>query len=75
MHMSRRFLFVLSASLLCLTLPARDVSPKTIVENALVDVVKGITLGEDAESLRGKLIKLAAVDSTNDAVYYYLGIC
>lgn len=71
----RRFFLIFSGMLLCLTLSAQSKRVETAVENGVVDAVKKMMLGADLSSVRDDLLQLAAKDSTNDAVQFYLGIC
>lgn len=60
--------------LLCVVLPARTPRQKVSVENRIVDVARLIGAGEH-DKARTLLQSLASIDSTSDAVSYYLGVC
>lgn len=70
----RRLFLTIPAVFFCILLSGQTVREKTAVENGVVEVVKKMILGADRTALRNDLLKLAAKDSTNDAVQYYLGI-
>ena len=69
------FLSILSAVLVCCVSYATDLREKVNVENALIDVVKDICLYGDYDKAAEQLDKLALRDSTNGAIFFYLGRC
>ncbi len=71
----RRLFSIIPAVFFCFSLSAQTLNEKTAVENGLIDVVKKMTLGQEPSSIKSDLLKLAAKDSTDDAVRYYLAIC
>lgn len=69
----KRSLSILAAILVCSFSGATDLRGKVSIENALIDVVKDLCITGDTGKAAGELVKLASRDSSNSAVFFYLG--
>lgn len=69
----KKLMTVIAFILACLPSGAQTPREKIAVENALVDEVRLMSTGRSDKYAVDRLRKLAAKDSTNDAVFFYLG--
>lgn len=71
----KKFALFLASIITCANIYAQKPSNKVLVENALVETVKDLCIGGNASEAAARLEILAQRDSTNGAVFFYLGKC
>lgn len=69
----KKFMTGACLMLSCILSPGQTAREKIVVENALLDEVRLMETGKVDKTMGDRLRKLAERDSTNDAVFYYLG--
>lgn len=71
----RKIFAILATALVCTLSFAQKTKEKVRVENALIDIIANHSLTGDTDSTLKGLKELALKDSTNDAVFFFIGKC